>query len=306
MPYFPSVGVAGFTETEERFHFAFWAMAKSPLSLGMPFSSASPSSIAVVSNKEVIAINQDPLAVPAILRRRYTEEEWDIWAGPLSGDRLVVALTNWKAKAQTVSVDLAAVLGVGQAEVRDVWAHEDLGTVSDVFDATLASHELRLLVLSNIVPSEAGEPVSTGYHPAQSASLNGSAALEDCPNEECLPSNAKIISLAANATATFDSVQASSAGTKLVAVDYINYDVALGSAWDWGSNTRNLTIAVNGGAKQAKRWAFPLSGGDWYEAGRLLVEVPGFKAGEDNLIVFGGYQNQATPHLVGFEVLEFA
>lgn len=280
-------------------------MAKSPLTLGMPLLSAPASSLAIVSNEEVIAINQDPLAAPATLRRRYTEEEWDVWAGPLSGDRMVLGLANWKGTAQTVSVDLATVLGVEQAEARDVWAAEDLGVVSGLYEAELGGHELRVLVFSDIVSSEAGEPVSTGYHSAQSASLSGSATLEDCPEEECLPSNAKITNLAANAVATFSSVQASSAGTKLVAVDYVNYDVALGTAWEWGSNTRNLTIAVNGGAEQAKRWAFPLSGGDWYEAGRLLIEVPGFEAGEDNVVVFGGSQGQATPHLVGFEVLEF-
>lgn len=91
-----------------------------------------------------------------------------------------------------------------------------------------------------------------------------------------------------------------------MAVDFINYDVAMATGWEWGSNTRNLTIAVNGGADQAKRWAFPLSGGDWYEAGRLFVEVDGFEATEDNTVVFGGYQgDQYAPDLVGFEVLEF-
>lgn len=296
--------MAGFTEAEERFHFSLWSIAKSPLILGFPLASAPASSLAVVSNEEVIAINQDPLAAPATLRRRYTEEEWDVWAGPLSGDRLVLALANWKGQTQTVSVDLGAVLGISEAKARDVWAGEDVGAVSGVYEASLGGHELRLLVLSDIVPSEAGEPVSTGYHAAQAASLSSPASLSECSDSECLPSGAKVGNLIGSATATFTGVEASSAGTKLVAVDYINYDVAMGSAWDWGSNTRNLTVAVNGG--DAKRWALPLSGGDWYDAGRLLVEVPGFEAGGDNVVVFGSHQNQYAPDLVGFEVLEFA
>jgi alpha-galactosidase len=65
-----------------------------------------------------------------------------------------------------------------------------------------------------------------------------------------------------------------------------------------------MTIAVNGGA--AKRWAFPLSGGDWFESGRLLVEVDGFEEGEGNIVAFAGSQGDAwAPELVGFELLEY-
>jgi hypothetical protein len=59
---------------------------------------------------------------------------------------------------------------------------------------------------------------------------------------------------------------------------------------------------VNGG--KAKRWAFPLSGGNWGESGRLVVEVDGFVQGTENVVTFAGFGNGPAPDLVGFEVLE--
>lgn len=97
-------------------------------------------------------------------------------------------------------------------------------------------------------------------------------------------------------------MSAATAGKKLLGVDFLNYDVALGSAWSGGTNTRNMTISVNGG--KAKRWAFPISGLNWYESGRLAVEVDGFTAGKANQVVFRAYNDGNAPDLVGFEVFE--
>jgi alpha-galactosidase len=97
---------------------------------------------------------------------------------------------------------------------------------------------------------------------------------------------------------TFSSVKSKSTKA-LIGVDFINYDYAFTTAWDWGSNIRNMTIAVNGGS--AKRWAFPLSGEDWYQTGRLNVEVEGLKNGS-NSIVFANINKAYAPDLVGIEV----
>ena len=285
-----------------------WSMAKSPLTIGLPLnatSSPSRSSLATLTNKDVLAINQDPLAKPARLVRRFTEEEWDLWAGPLSRDRMVVALANWRNESQTVSIDLARAIGVKSAHAKDVWAGRSIGSVKGVYETDLDAHQLQILILSKIKPS-ALQPVGTGYHSASTAALTGSATLSHCTQGECLPAGAKVTDIRGNSTATFSSVQAPSAGTQTLAVDFINYDVAMGSAWEWGSNTRNMTIAVNGGAP--KRWAFPLSGGDWFESGRLLVEVDGFEEGEGNSVVFAGSKGDGVawaPELVGFELLEY-
>ncbi|XDG01476.1 hypothetical protein ABKA04_001091 [Annulohypoxylon sp. FPYF3050] len=296
------VGLNALSLQEEKFHFSMWAINKSPLNIGAPASTklTPAASLAVLSNKEVIAINQDSLAKQARLVRRYTEEEWDIWAGELSGSRTVLAIANWKNNSQTVEFDLSAV-NISSAHARDVWSSEDVGTISGVQKLALAGHELRLLVLSNIVESNA-LPKSTGnYYSAVDATFGGAAKEVDCDTNTCAPKGNKISIPSQGASATFSSVTADSAGTKLLGIDFINYDVALDSAWGWGSNTRNMTVAVNGGT--AKRWAFPISGGDWSESDRLLIEVDGFVAGS-NQVELAAYGASSAPDIVGFEVFE--
>lgn len=234
--------------------------------------------------------------------RRFTEEEWDVWAGDLSGDRKVVAVTNWRNDSQTVNVDLERAAGVKGAKGRDIWAGQDI-EVGSTYEAVLGPHELRLLVLSDVQASPL-KPVTTGYHAASDASLTGAAGLTTCSDDDCAPVNAKITDLTSDSTATFSSVVSPSSGTQTLAVDYINYDIALATAFGFGDNTRNMTIAVNGG--EGKRWAFPLSGGDWFETGRLVIEVDGFKEGNGNEVILKGSSTGAPgPDVVGFEVLEY-
>lgn len=296
-----SVGLNALSLREEKFHFSMWAINKSPLNIGVPMDPklAPAASLDVLRNEEVIAINQDSLGKQARLIRRYTEEEWDIWAGELSGSRIVLGITNWKNDSQTVEFDLS-VANVSEAHARDAWAAEDISTISGVQKLELAAHEMRLLVLSDIVASTS-RPTSKGYYSVENSTLSGGATKVTCEATECAPAGNKISIAAQGASATFDSVTVGSEGKKLVGVDFINYELALDSAWDWGSNTRNMTIAVNDG--MPKRWAFPISGGDWLESDRLLIEVDGFVEGV-NQVIFATSGNSPAPDLIGFEVFE--
>jgi alpha-galactosidase len=277
---------------EERFHFGMWAINKSPLMLGGILDrNLSKTSLAIMSNKEVIAINQDSLGKQAQLVRRYTIEEWDIWLGELSSSRKIIGLANWRNQSRSVSVDLAS-LGISSAMARDVWAAKDAGTLSGTQTVNLAAHELKLWILSNI--TTANTPSST-YYEAASAKLAGGSSVTTCSSGDCLPVGKKVSNVG---SVTFSSVKSKSTKA-LIGVDFINYDYAFTTAWDWGSNIRNMTIAVNGGS--AKRWAFPLSGEDWYQTGRLNVEVEGLKNGS-NSIVFANINKAYAPDLVGIEV----
>lgn len=252
-----------------------------------------------MSNKEVIAINQDALAKQAQLVRRYTVEEWDIWLGELSGSRKVLGIANWKNNSQSVTFDLGS-LGITSAKARDVWAAKDLGNVSGSQKIDLAGHELRLWVLSDITASAPLQ--SAAYYSAAKASISGSARVVSCTTGTCLPTGSKVGNINSGVSVAFSNINTRSSGKKLVGIDFINYDYAFTTAWEFGDNARNMTVAVNGGA--AKRWAFPLSGGNWEESGRLNIEVDGFVAGAGNSVVLGGFGNSWSPDLVGLEILE--
>jgi hypothetical protein len=284
---------------EERFHFGMWAINKSPLIIGAALNpNISQTSFDIMSNEEVIAINQDSLARQARLVRRDTEGEWDIWLGELSGSRQVLGVANWKNDSQTVDVDLAS-LGVS-ANVRDVWAMKDLGTMCGSQSVDLAGHELRLWVLSEIIAS--APLMSSAYYSSANASLCGSARFVSCTNDTCLPTGSKVANIELGASVTFSNINVQSPGKTLMSVDFVDYDYAFTTAWDWGDNTRNMTIVVNG--RDTTRYAFPLSGGNWEESGQLYIEVDGFVNGTGNSVVFSGSGNSSAPDLVGFRIFE--
>lgn len=277
-------------------------MAKSPLMIGgvMDESQIPVHSLEVMRNEEVIAINQDPLAKAAQLVARYSEEEWDIWAGELSGGRKILGVANWRNETQTVQVDLR-LIGVSAAKTRDVWAHSD-GSISGVQEFELKAHELRLLILSDLETTDL--PETTGeYYSVEHATIQGNgASLVDCGEGECLPTNKKVGNIDSGTNIAFASVDAPEDGPFFVGVDFINYEYHH-TIGDWESNTRNLTISVND--DRPKRWAFPLSGGDWSETGRLTVALDGFVKGGSNKVVFGGVtEGRWAPDLVGFELLQ--
>ncbi|KAL8306437.1 hypothetical protein RB597_003043 [Gaeumannomyces tritici] len=310
------VGLGGLTLEEERFHFGMWSIMKSPLHIGAVVDQGRtrPASLDIMRNREVIALNQDPLSRAARLALRDTEGEWDVWVGDLSGGRKVVGVANWRNESQTVPLDLPFVGGVASAAAaRDVWAAADLGAVAGTRQVALAAHELKLLVLDGIEGAPAPSSRDGGggggggglyYHPATAAALGGGAVLRSCAGSThgCAPVGHKVGDVGERAMVRFGNVSVAAGGAKYVGVDFINYDYAFQTAWGWGHNTRNMTVSVNGGP--ARRWAFPLGGNDWFETGRLNIRLDGFRAG-DNEVEFAGVAGSGfAPDLVGFEVYE--
>lgn len=292
------IGLGALSDEEERFHFGFWSLMKSPLMIGgvMDRAQIPSQSLEVMSNKEVIAINQDPLAKAAELVIRYTEEQWDVWAGPLSDGRKALGVANWKNDTQDVEVDLS-LIGVASATTRDVWAHAD-GRISGRQKFQLKPHELRLLVLSDVV--EAPTPKEVDYYSIESAALSGGATLVSCQVDQCDPIHKKVGNIGGDASVTFQGVSSPKNGSLLVGVDFINYDYKH-TIGDWATNTRNMTISVN--QADGKRWAFPMAGDDWFMTGRLLIELDGFVAGSENEVRFTvSTQGQWAPDLVGFGI----
>jgi alpha-galactosidase len=82
----------GMTEFEDRAHFSIWSMMASPLILGNDLRSMPESTRKIVGNRDVVAINQDPLGVQAL--RYYNQGQVELWAKPLAGDEWAVMMLN--------------------------------------------------------------------------------------------------------------------------------------------------------------------------------------------------------------------
>ncbi|KAK1285543.1 hypothetical protein QJS10_CPB20g00132 [Acorus calamus] len=145
------VGNGGMTYQEYRAHFSIWALMKAPLLIGCDVRSITSETLEILSNEEVIAVNQDPLGVQG--RKVSTGGEdgcRQIWAGPLSEDRLVVALWNRCPEVTTITVKWES-LGIDPTTafaVRDLWKHKDLSGNVRVFSAQIDSHDCHIYIFT--------------------------------------------------------------------------------------------------------------------------------------------------------------
>src|SRR5438034_10235074 len=120
------VGNGGMTDGEYRTHFGLWALMSAPLIAGNDVRSMSDATRAILTNPEVIAVDQDPLGFQATLAVDHGNG-LQVWFKPLAatGGRAVGLLNRGDATA-TIMVDWNAInLGAGDATVRDLWAHAD-------------------------------------------------------------------------------------------------------------------------------------------------------------------------------------
>jgi alpha-galactosidase len=159
------VGNGVFTIAEEQTHFSLWAILKSPLVIGAAlkdtYTSISQASLAILKNKDIISYNQDSLGVSASFRRRWTDGGYELWAGPLSGSRIVVALINLQPNPRNLTLDLP-VVGVQKAGwVKDIWNGVTVQNVSTSYTGQVQAHGTLLL--------ELGETVSAGLYDSSGA-----------------------------------------------------------------------------------------------------------------------------------------
>ena len=141
------------TTPEEQTHFSMWAILKSPLVIGGAlkdeWTSISDASLSVLSNKDVIAFNQDPLGQSASLRRRWSDQGYEVWSGPLSGGRTVAAVINWAGEARELTVNLPDIGLQFAGTVKDIWNNKTFSNVKSTYTASVEAHGVMLLELQD-------------------------------------------------------------------------------------------------------------------------------------------------------------
>ena len=139
------VGNGGMSTTEYRSHFSLWAMMASPLMAGNDIANMDEASREILTNKEVIAVDQDRLGIQG--RRVWKDGDREVWMKPLSnGGRAVLLFNRGKAPAEiTADWDQLGYPGKLKAAVRDLWAHRDLGLRAGTFSATVEPHGVVML-----------------------------------------------------------------------------------------------------------------------------------------------------------------
>ncbi|KAE8100812.1 hypothetical protein FH972_018667 [Carpinus fangiana] len=145
------VGNGGMNKDENIVHFSIWAISKAPLLLGCDVRNMTKETMEIVANKEVIAVNQDPLGIQA--KKVRSEGDLEVWAGPLSGYRVALLLVNRGPRRLPITAlwDDIGIPPNSVVEARDLWEHKTLKTrfVGNL-TGTTGSHACKMYVLKPI------------------------------------------------------------------------------------------------------------------------------------------------------------
>ncbi len=134
------VGNGGMTDEEYRAHFSMWCLLAAPLIAGNDLRTMNAETHDILANKEVIAIDQDPLGMEG--HRVSRNGDMEVWSKPLAdGGRAVALLNRGMEKASIAAqwTDIGYPAHVS-AKVRDLWAKRDRGSFTTAFSAEVPPH----------------------------------------------------------------------------------------------------------------------------------------------------------------------
>ena len=150
----------GMTNTEDKSHFTLWSMMASPLFAGNDLRIIKSETLNILTNKEIIAINQDALGIQGF--KYQSENGVDVWVKPLFDENWAVVFLNRSDKTQKINFDwkkhiiedndFKFILNLTSQKynVRDLWEHINLGNTNKIFQKELAPHDVIAIKLTKV------------------------------------------------------------------------------------------------------------------------------------------------------------
>lgn len=142
------VGNGNLTRSENRGHFSLWCMLAAPLMAGNDLRTMSKETREILTNKEVIAINQDPLGKQGY--KIQDEGDFEIWMKPLVHDDKAICLLNRGAEAKDVEINWESLDLDNDYKIRDLWQRKELGNTCEKLEVTLPGHDVVMLRLKSV------------------------------------------------------------------------------------------------------------------------------------------------------------
>lgn len=145
------------TPDEQYTHVSLWSLLASPLLLGCDLTQLDPFTLSLVTNDEVLDVDQDPLGLQAkrISMQGATPDSAQVWARELEDGSRAVGLFNPGDSPTDVAV-IWSHLGIeGKQSVRDLWRQRDIGVFQGTYTARVPRHGV---VLVKLTPARVGAP----------------------------------------------------------------------------------------------------------------------------------------------------
>ncbi len=137
------VGNGGMTRDEYHTHMALWAILAAPLLAGNDLRSMTPETKNMLTNAEVIAVDQDPMGRQG---HRVWQEGWlEAWARPLNDGSFAVGLFNRTDESIRMNFDLKLISIPRPSKIRDLWEHKDVTTDSEFYSVEVPKHGVAFL-----------------------------------------------------------------------------------------------------------------------------------------------------------------
>lgn len=140
-----ALGGKGCTQAEYQTQMSLWCMFSSPLAMTNDMRKVSEEDRRILLNREVIAINQDPLG--KVAERKVNTDTHQIFVRPLADGSYAVALLNVSDAPLTLTADFAKLGLSGKYTVRDLWQHRDIAKNAKSWKGKVQAHETKVFRL---------------------------------------------------------------------------------------------------------------------------------------------------------------
>lgn len=134
----PNLRPSRLTHNEQITHITLWSLLAAPLLIGCDLSDMDQFTIDLLSNDEVIAVNQDPLGRQA--GRVSKDGMLEVWARPLFDGTKAVGLFNRGTESKKVTAKWSLLGLRGPQRVRDLWRKKNVGECNGSYTATVPPH----------------------------------------------------------------------------------------------------------------------------------------------------------------------
>ncbi|MDR1809263.1 MAG: putative Ig domain-containing protein [Prevotella sp.] len=128
---------------EQYTHISLWCLLAAPMLLGCDISQLDDFTLNLLTNAEVIAVNQDVLGKQA--ERLVKDGDMQIWVKPLEDGSYAAGIFNLAAEDKVMEVKWADLKLPESANVRDIWRQKELGVFQTAFKAKIPSHGVKLI-----------------------------------------------------------------------------------------------------------------------------------------------------------------
>jgi len=141
----PDIRPTHLSADEQYTHISLWSLLSSPLLLGCDLNKLDKFTLNLLTNREVLAIDQDSLGRQAI--KIYDKDDIQVWKKEMSGPSLALGFFNLGDTPKEVSLNLQELGLKGEYWVRDVWRQKDLGNWQGPVKFTIPIHGVKLVKL---------------------------------------------------------------------------------------------------------------------------------------------------------------